>query len=129
METTSSDAATSRPVTDRGAPAAADPGVPHEPMTVPHTRTGAAWMAVITGLVLTLLMLVFILQNGDRVPMKFLWMDFSVPLGVGLLLAGVIGALIVVSLGVARLVQLRLAARRHRRMVDRSPSPRPAPMA
>ncbi len=60
-------------------------------------------------------MLVFILQNSDRVAMQFLWMDFTVPLGAGLLLSAVLGALAVVSLGAGRMLQLRLAARRHRR--------------
>ncbi len=95
------------------------PATHHEPLAVPHTRMSAAWGAVITGLVFALLMLVFILQNPERVPMQFLWLDFRVPLGVGLLLAGVIGALIVVSLGIARIIQLRLAVRRHRRTADR----------
>jgi uncharacterized integral membrane protein len=91
-----------------------------EPMKVPRTRTGAAWTAAAVGALLILLMLVFVLQNGARVRMHFLWMDAVVPLGAGLLLAGVVGALIVVLLGVGRMVQLRLAARRHRHADQRA---------
>jgi uncharacterized integral membrane protein len=60
-------------------------------------------------------MLVFILQNGDKVRLHFLWLSFSLPLGVALLLAGVSGALIVVLVGIGRMLQLRLVARRHRK--------------
>ena len=86
-----------------------------EPLDLPRTRTSSAWVAAAFGVVLVLLMLVFILQNGERVPMEFLWFDLRVPLGAGLLLAAVLGALVVVLLGVGRMFQLRLAARRHRR--------------
>jgi lipopolysaccharide assembly protein A len=84
-------------------------------LEVPRTRTSSVWVAAAVGAFLVLLMLVFILQNGDAVQMHFLWIDFSLPLGVGLLLAGVLGALIVVALGIGRMLQLRLAARRHRK--------------
>jgi uncharacterized integral membrane protein len=92
---------------------AAAPGV--QELHVPRTRTSSAWAAAAAGALLVLLMLVFILQNGDRVRMQFLWMDFSLPLGVALLLAGVLGALTVVVVGMGRMLQLRLAARRHRK--------------
>lgn len=84
-------------------------------LEVPRTRTGSAWVAAATGALLVLLMLVFILQNSQKVQMDFLWTDFSLPLGVGLLLAAVLGALIVLALGIGRMLQLRLAARRHRK--------------
>lgn len=89
------------------------PGV--QELQVPRTRTSAVWVAAAAGALLVLLMLVFILQNGDRVRMYFLWMDFSLPLGVALLLTGASGALIVVVAGMARMLQLRLAAHRHRK--------------
>ena len=96
-----------------------DSPVPSQEFEVPRTRTSSAWVAAAIGVLLTLLMLVFILQNGDRVRMHFLWMDFTLPLGVALLMAGVVGALIVFVVGIGRMLQLRLAARRHRKN-DRS---------
>lgn len=84
-------------------------------LEVPRTRTSSAWVAAAIGAVLLLLMLVFILQNGDKVGLHFLWIDFSLPSGVALLLAGVFGALIVVLVGMGRVLQLRLVARRHRK--------------
>ena len=79
-----------------------------------HTRAGSAWLAVAVMLLLALLMLVFVLQNNHRVDLEFLWADFTLPVGVALLLAAVIGGLLVVLFGAARVLQLRLAARRHR---------------
>lgn len=84
----------------------------------PRTRTGAAWTLVAAGTVGALLMLVFILQNSQESELNFLWMEGQVPVGAALLLAAVIGALTVLCLGAGRLLQHRLAERRHRRGVD-----------
>src|SRR6185503_12751117 len=68
------------------------PGTPpasvRKELEVPRTRTSSAWVAAASGALLLLLMLVFILQNGDKVRLHFLWLSFSLPLGVALLLAG-----------------------------------------
>jgi uncharacterized integral membrane protein len=87
----------------------------HDDLRVPHTRTGAAWTLVAVGTFVVLLMLVFILQNGQRARLNFLWFHGSPPLGAALLLSAVVGAMIVLCLGAGRLLQLRLATRRHRR--------------
>lgn len=84
-------------------------------MVVPRTRTGAALVATVLGLVLALLMLVFVLQNGDRQDYEFLWAEFSLPAGVAMLFAAIAGGLVVALVGIGRIVQIRLAARRHRR--------------
>jgi uncharacterized integral membrane protein len=80
-----------------------------------HTRAGSAWLAVAVMLVLVLFMLIFVLQNGHKVALEFLWLDFSLPVGVAMLLAAVVGGMLVVLFGAARVVQLRMAARRHRK--------------
>jgi putative membrane protein len=99
-----------------GGPVPTDaPAAGRKELEVPRTRTSSAWVAAALGALLLLLMLVFILQNGDKVRLHFLWLDFSLPLGVALLLAGVFGALIVVLVGMGRMLQLRLVARRHRK--------------
>ena len=74
-----------------------------------------AWVIAVITLLVGLLMLIFILQNGASQPIAFLWLHFTVPLGVGFLLAGVLGGLLVVLIGIARIGQIRLAARRHAR--------------
>ena len=79
-----------------------------------RTRTSTAWIAAGAALAAALCMLIFILQNSQSIQMDFLWVDFSLPLGVTVLLSMVIGGLLVVAIGTARVLQLRLAARRHR---------------
>ena len=87
----------------------------HDDLTVPRTRTSAAWTWAAAGAVILLLMLVFILQNSQRARLNFLFLHGTPPVGAALLLSAVIGALIVVCLGAGRLLQMRLMARRHRR--------------
>ena len=81
-----------------------------------RTRVSGAWTAVVVSSLLLLLLVVFLLQNQRSVRVSFLWVEGSVPLAVALLLAAVIGALAVGVFGVARVVQLRRAARRQRNM-------------
>ena len=65
--------------------------------------------------VVLLLLLIFILENGQKVSVTFFGATGHLPLGVALLLAAVLGILLVVIPGTARIVQLRVTARRHRR--------------
>ena len=90
-------------------------GTGHDSLTPTHTRISTAWTLAAAGAFLLLLMTVFIFQNSDEVPVQFLMFEGSVPLGAALLLASVIGAMSVALLGAGRLLQMRLAARRHRR--------------
>ncbi len=87
-------------------------------LKAPQTRTGTAWGLAAVGAIGALLMLVFILQNSQETELKFLWVEGRVAVGVAMLLAAVIGALIVLCLGAGRLLQHRLAERRHRRSAD-----------
>ncbi len=107
-----------RPPTDRPASTASDaartPGRPPEQHVVEPTRTSGLWVASIAFAVLLLLLLIFILQNNRAVPLRFLGFDGSMPLGVAMLMAAVLGALIVAMAGVARVLQLRRVAKRHR---------------
>jgi uncharacterized integral membrane protein len=99
------------------------PGTPPEPdptagrtsghESVPaRTRTGSLWVAVGSAAVVLLLLLIFILQNGSKVQINLFGANPDLPLGVALLLAAVLGALLVVLVGAARVVQLRHTARR-----------------
>jgi putative membrane protein len=81
---------------------------------IKRTRTGGLWVAVTGAAVVLLLLLIFILQNGQQVQVSFFGGDGHLPLGVAMLLSAVAGALLVAFLGAARIVQLRLVARRHR---------------
>src|SRR5918994_569447 len=83
--------------------------------TVEPTRTSMVWTMVGIGVVLLVAILVFILQNGQRVRVRFLMIDGTLQLGVALLFAALLGALLVLVAGAARVLQLRVVAPRHRR--------------
>ena len=97
-----------------GAPADAEPTLAEH--TIEPTRTSMVWTMVGIGVILLVAILVFILQNSQRVRVRFLMVDGTLPLGVALLL----GALLVLAAGAARVLQLRVVARRHRR-TDQGP--------
>ncbi len=83
--------------------------------TIEPTRTSMVWTMVGIGVILLVAILVFILQNSQRVRVRFLMVDGTLPLGVALLFAALLGALLVLAAGAARVLQLRVVARRHRR--------------
>ena len=105
-------------------PSAAAPGASTAPTTrapaaegatIPRTRTSSAWWALGSSLVLLIVVLVFILQNLASSRTSFLFVRWTVPLGLDLLLAAVFGSLITFLLGGARMLQLRRVARRQGR--------------
>src|SRR3954453_13423464 len=94
-----------------------------------RTRTGRVCVALVPALVFLILLIVFIAENGQRVQVKFFGASGHISLAVALLIAAVAGALLVLLIGTARILQLRLAAWRHQRGVDeppRSAAPSPA---
>jgi uncharacterized integral membrane protein len=120
------------PEAQRPDPAPADSSLPSDPEvaapadteatlpehTIEATRTSMVWTMVGIGVVLLVAILVFILQNGQRV--RFLMVDGALQLGVALLFAALLGAMLVLVAGAARVLQLRVVARRHRR-TDQGP--------
>ncbi len=80
-----------------------------------HTRLSGAWTALVIGVVALVLILVFILQNLQSVELSFLAFHGQLPLAVALLFAVILGAVIVLAFGGARIVQLRMVARQARR--------------
>jgi putative membrane protein len=85
-----------------------------------QTRLSGAWTAIVIGLVALVVILVFILQNQATVEVTFLVFKGHLPLAVALLFSLILGAVIVVAFGAARILQLRMVAGRARR---KSPSP------
>jgi lipopolysaccharide assembly protein A len=85
-----------------------------EPGEVPSTRTGTAFKALIAGAIVLILLLVFILENTERVKITYFGAGGHLPLGVALLIAAVGGALLAGIVGTARIFQLRRHVRRHR---------------
>jgi putative membrane protein len=87
-----------------------------------RTRLSGGWTALVIGILALILVLVFILQNLQGVELSFLLFHGRLPLAVALLFAVVLGAIIVLAFGGARIGQLRMVARRARREKAR-PSP------
>jgi uncharacterized integral membrane protein len=67
---------------------------------------------VAVGVVALVVILIFVAQNSSSVRIHFLMMEGSMPLGVALLLAALLGALLMLAIGTVRILQLRRLARR-----------------
>lgn len=76
------------------------------------TRISGTWVAVIAGLVVLIVLLIFILQNLDSVTVHFFGADGSLPLAIAMLFSAIGGAVLVALIGGARILQLRKQARR-----------------
>jgi uncharacterized integral membrane protein len=92
---------------------------------VRRTRMGGLWVAAVLSALVLLLLLIFILENGQRVSISYFGAHGHLPLGVALLLAAVLGVLVVVIPGTGRIIQLRITARRHR-LLDTKTATAPA---
>jgi len=75
---------------------------------------GTVWVAAGSFALVLVLLLIFILENSRKVQISYLGAHGNLPLGVALLLAAVLGMLLVIIPGTARIIQLRILARRHR---------------
>lgn len=80
-----------------------------------RTRLSGAWTALVIGILALVLILIFILQNLQGVEISFLIFHGHLPLAVALLFAVILGAVIVLAFGGARITQLRGVAKRARR--------------
>lgn len=80
---------------------------------VRRTRSGGAWVGLITAAVFLILLIVFIAQNTARVSIKFLGFNGHMSLGLTVLISATIGLLIASVPGTIRIVQLRRALLRN----------------
>jgi uncharacterized integral membrane protein len=71
------------------------------------TRISAAWVGVIVGALVLVLLLVFILQNMRAVKISYFTATGTMPLGVALLLAAIAGVLLAGVVASLRIWQLR----------------------
>ena len=89
-----------------------DGGAP--PPTTDHvtpTRISASWTAVVAAVVLLILLVIFIAENTQRSTVNFVGFHGHAPTAVVLLISVIAGAVIVVIVGAARILQLRKVAR------------------
>ena len=68
--------------------------------------SGTVWAALIAGVVVLILLLVFILQNNVPAHFEYMAWSFSLPLGVAMLLSAIAGALIMALVGSVRMFTL-----------------------
>ncbi|MDT0530815.1 lipopolysaccharide assembly protein LapA domain-containing protein [Micromonospora sp. DSM 115977] len=92
---------------------------------VQRSRMGGLWVASVLFACVLLLLLIFVLQNGQRAEVSFLGAHGTLPIGVALLLSAVFGILLVALPGTARIMQLRLRQRRTAGRLDAGPPPGP----
>jgi len=88
-----------------------------------QTRLSGAWTALVIGVVVLVVILVFILQNLQSVEVHFLFLQGNLPLAVALLFAMVLGAVVVLAFGAVRILQLRMVARRARHRAKQASPP------
>lgn len=79
--------------------------------TVARSRMGGLWVAAVAFALVLLLLMIFVLQNGQSAEVSFLGAHGSLPMGVALLLAAIVGMLLVALPGTARIMQLRILGR------------------
>jgi lipopolysaccharide assembly protein A len=88
---------------------------------IERTRAGGLWTAVAVGLIVLILILVFVAQNSAAVRIHLLWFDWTLALGLALLIATVLGALLMAAIGTVRILQLRRVASHHDHRERRRP--------
>lgn len=106
------------PSTSTGSGSGTVAGRPSEPARTPAedpmrvTRSGVMWTATVLALVLLVLLIIFIAQNTNTVPLQYFGMQGTVQLGLALFVAAVGGGIVVAIVGAARIIQLRSIARK-----------------
>jgi uncharacterized integral membrane protein len=80
-----------------------------------RTRLSASWTAVVAAAIVLIALVIFIGQNTQQSSVNFLGAHGKAPTAVVLLIAALAGAVIVIAVGVARILQLRKTAKQARR--------------
>jgi uncharacterized integral membrane protein len=76
------------------------------------TRVSRAWIGIIAGALVLVLLLIFILQNTRDVKVSYFTLTGTMPLGVALLLAAISGLLLAGGVASMRIWQLRRRIRK-----------------
>ena len=97
------------------------PGTPDQsqPTTTPdptsrRSQLRGLWIALALSALVLVLLLIFILENGQHVDIAYFGAHGHLPLGVALLFAAVFGNLVVLIPWAGRAMRLRAASRRSR---------------
>ncbi|TRW46944.1 LapA family protein [Georgenia yuyongxinii] len=73
----------------------------------PRSRAGAAWVGICVAAIVLVALIVFMLQNTQRVLISFFSFEGMVPLSLALLIAGVGVGIVALVIGSVRIAQLR----------------------
>lgn len=79
---------------------------------VKHTRSRATYFAWIVGVVVAIVLLVFILRNQDSQEIDLVFWTVNLPVGVSLLIAALLGAILTLAVSAARIMELRRALKK-----------------
>ncbi|MFJ6417022.1 lipopolysaccharide assembly protein LapA domain-containing protein [Paeniglutamicibacter sp. NPDC091659] len=104
---------TEDPLTPHGQEPTVPPGMPEAAPVRPAvgTRAGVVWTFTVVALIVLVFLVVFMVQNQDRVTVFFLGFHGQLALGIAMLIAAVAGATVVAIAGAVRIIQLRSRAR------------------
>ncbi len=75
--------------------------------TAEKSKIGAIWISLAISMLILLLLLIFIMQNSEPVRIKYLGASGTLGFGVAMLLAAVIGSILTLLIGTARILQLK----------------------
>ncbi len=88
------------------------PSTPTGRKTVTKTRIGQTWVGLTIATLIGIVVLIFILQNLEQQRVDLFFWNFSLPVGIMVLLSAIAGALVMALVGGVRIVQLRRAVKR-----------------
>jgi lipopolysaccharide assembly protein A len=106
---------TQPPPSANGSAPTAPPAPPAPQRRGHHTRISGMRTALIAGIAVLIVVLIFIIQNAHTVSISFMGAHLQLSLAVALLLAAIAGALVMAAAGTARITELRQTMRRDRR--------------
>ena len=72
-----------------------------------RSTIGRVWVFLSVAVASLLLLLVFIIQNNKPIHINYLGLSGSISLGIAILLAAVVGSLLTLVIGSARILQLK----------------------
>lgn len=73
---------------------------------------GSTWVALVLGALILILLLIFVVQNGESADFAYLGLTFSLPLGVAMLFAAIAGMLVMALFGSVQFFRLGRRIRR-----------------
>ncbi|MDO5029282.1 MAG: LapA family protein [Corynebacterium sp.] len=79
---------------------------------VKKTTAGSMWVGLVVSAILLIVLLVFILQNQQESALHLFGWTWNFPVGVGMLFAAILGALITALIGGWRMLDLRRQIRK-----------------